>query len=239
MEQIKIYTEEKYKNKYWRNWLFVSSQNTSSSVRLDSDWIKSTDQDESFSANLIFHGRQSMPLTNLLDENSGTKGSAFRSFIFEEKLFPRRETRGFPHNTRQKQHSEILDCRRKHRGTTRYAPLASPRLNSRRVRKSRDFDSRIASNRSVGIGLAFESLARSCRFFPRHFFDLFVSPWTTTISTGVFIWWHVESRIKMMTIVKFFHGKCDVILIDIVEIIFSNSVNQFLRYLIFVLKLII
>lgn len=129
--------------------LFLSSQNTTSSVRLDSDPMKSADQaqstDESFSANSIFHGRQSMPLTNLGRKlwHEGQRPFLFsRSNFFREEGSRGRETRGFPHNTRQKQHSEILWLSETSWNNEIRSPRKSiPRLNSRRVRKSRDFDS--------------------------------------------------------------------------------------------------
>lgn len=49
-----------------------------------------------------------------------------------------------------------------------------PRLNSRRVRESRGFDSRIPRFESLANRISSE--ARPCRFFPRDFFDLFVNP---------------------------------------------------------------
>lgn len=73
--------------------LFVSSQNTTSFVRLDSDPMKSTDQtstDESFSANSIFHGRQSMPLTNL-GRKLWHEGQRVSKLYFREETFSKKK----------------------------------------------------------------------------------------------------------------------------------------------------
>lgn len=129
-QQIKIYRRKVQKQKLEA--LFVSSQNTTSFVRLDSDPMKSTDQtstDESFSANSIFHGRQSMPLTNL-GRKLWHEGQRVSKLYFREETFSKKK------GAEEEKHEDSLiipdrnntvkfsDCR-KHRGTTRYAPLAS------------------------------------------------------------------------------------------------------------------
>lgn len=110
--------------------LFLSSQNTTSSVRLDSDPMKSADQaqstDESFSANSIFHGRQSMPLTNL-GRKLWHEGQLFyfRGVTFSKKRGAEEEKHEDSLIIPDRNNTvKFSDCR-KHRGTTRYAPLAS------------------------------------------------------------------------------------------------------------------